>query len=169
MHSSDFSTLYHTSYSHIYQLVFSVGKNRQSAEDTVQEIYLAAWLRFRGDTHPNPLGWLILTARHKACDMLRRQMRESQRCISLDMQAEYTALSTGLFVTDDIISDEEPYSRIRSLLKPDEFDLLIAHYDHGLPIAELARRLQISASACYMRLHRARQKLSVLIADTSNS
>ena len=168
MHPSDFSALYQSSYSYIYQLVFSVGQNHQAAEDTVQEIFLAAWVRFRGSPHPNPFGWLILTARHKAYDMLRRQMREARHFVPLDFDAEYTALSIGLFTTDETVlaGDECPYSRILPLLKREDFNLLIAHYDHGITIAELSEKLNISSGACYMRLSRAKKKLLPLLRES---
>lgn len=164
MQPSDFSSLYQSSYAYIYQLVFSVSQNRQSTEDTVQEIYLAAWIRFRAKAHPNPFGWLVITARHKACDALRRQLREAKHLIPLDFGTDAN-LCPGI---DSLCSDCHPesetaYEHIRPLLKQEEFYLILAHYEYGIPVAELADRMRISPGACYMRLHRARRKLAPLM------
>lgn len=171
MQSSEFSALYQSSYPYIYQLVFSVNQDHQAVEDTVQEIYLAAWLRFRDSSHPNPFGWLVLTARHKACDMLRRRLREAKRCIPMDMHDDsnsgnYTLADAGTICGDIscLCEDASPYSNIRPLLRDEEFDLLLAHYEDGFSVNELAEKLHISPSACYMRLHRARRKLTALMA-----
>ncbi len=165
MHSSDFSVLYQSSYAYIYQLVFSITPNRQTAEDTVQDIYLAAWLCFRDKAHPNPFGWLILTARHKACDSLRRQIRESRRCIPLTDTAACVPVYTvsSAFPRPGGYETEMSYGQIRRLLRGDEFDLIIARYEMGFSVDELSEKLRISPAACYMRLHRARRKLEALI------
>lgn len=170
MHSSDFSTLYQSSYSYIYQLVFSVSQNHQTVEDTVQEIYLAAWLRFRDNSHPNPFGWLVLTARHKACDMIRRQIRDSKRCVPMDMTTDFLPSDASLVSSiSGFENGEPPYSQIRPLLREDEFQLILAHYEQGFSVNELADELQISPSACYMRLHRARRKLSSLVSSDAKN
>lgn len=166
MQSSDFSALYQSSYPYIYQLVFSVNQNQQAVEDTVQEIYLAAWIRFRRAPHPNPFGWLVLTARHKASDMLRRQLREEKRCVPLDLSENSLPLGTCHTDSDTpcLWDEYSVYSHIRPLLRKDEFDLLIARYEQGFSIGELAEQLRISPSACYMRIHRIRLKLAPLIS-----
>ncbi|MBQ8813216.1 MAG: RNA polymerase sigma factor [Lachnospiraceae bacterium] len=171
MHSSDFSALYRASSPLIRQLVFSISKNQQAVEDIVQDVYLAAWLRFRDNTHPNPMGWLLLTARHKAYDLLRRQIRESEHYVLQDLTKDTAVIRSGLFDNDpnlDLICEAStPYGQIQPLLRPEEFDMVLDHYDRGLSISELADKHQISTSACYMRLHRARHKLKPLTHRTA--
>jgi len=164
---SEFSDLYHRSYPYLQRLVGSVTSGYHATEDTIQEVYLAAWLRFRSTSHPNPFGWLIITARHKACDQLSRQLWDSQHCIPLD---EDTFISPGSPSFEDTqidhLSDlEMPYPRIRRLLSSDELTLLVAFYEEGVSILDLSKRLNISPQACYMRLHRARHKLDPLLTS----
>lgn len=171
MHASDFSALYRASYPQIRQLVFSISKNQQAVEDIVQDIYLAAWLRFRNDSHPNPMGWLLLTARHKAYDLLRRQIRESEHYVLQDLSTDTAVIHSGLFDDDPnldmVCENTSPYQQIQPLLRPEEFDLLLDHYDRGLSIDDLAAKHRITSSACYMRLHRARRKLEPLTHRTA--
>ena len=170
MHPSDFATLYYTSVPHIRHLVFSITKNQQALEDIVQDIYLAAWLRFRNDTHPNPMGWLLLTARHKAYDLIRRQLRESQFFLSQDLTSDTTVINSGLYSPDPhldtVCEDQQPYAKIRCFLRKEELELLLEYYDDRLSINEIAAKRHISPSACHMRLHRARKKLEPLVSHT---
>lgn len=167
MPASDFSTLYDRSYPYLYQLVASIHCNSQFIEDILQEIYLAAWMRFRTGTHPNPFGWLIITARHKAYDMLRRQLRETQKFIPLESQ-DTTCLpvppaSVPGQQLEQLFELDAPYQHIQLLLTEEELALLVAHYEDGFSVAEISERLNISDRACYMRLHRARKKLEPLV------
>lgn len=165
MLASEFSDLYHRSYPYLYQLVGSVNPGHHAIEDTIQDIYLAAWLRFRGSPHPNPFGWLIITARHKACDQLRRQLQDSQCCIPLDEDTPLIPDGPDFAEQqiEHLAESEMPYRRIRALLSEDELFLLLAHYEEGLSVPELSGRLGISPGACYMRLRRARLKLAPLL------
>ena len=162
---SEFSDLYHRSYPYLLRLVVSDGSGHQAAEDTIQEVYLAAWLRFRHSPHPNPFGWLVITARRKTCDQLRRQLWDSQHCIPLDENT--LPCPDGPAFDDERISHlsdlEMPYPRSRQFLSEDELALLLAFYEEGMSIRDLSRHLNISPRACYMRLHRARHKLDPLV------
>lgn len=168
MHLHDFATLYFNSVPVVRQLVFSVIGNYDNTEDILQEIYLAAWLRFRHEQHPNPMGWIMLTARNKAFDYLRRQIREAEHSLPTDLSQETSVIMAGLYENDmalDMICEEAvPYGRLSPLLQEDELNLLIEHYDHGISVPELANKLHISPSACRMRLHRARKKLKPLLS-----
>ena len=99
--------------------------------------------------------------------MLRRQVREAKHFIPLDLSLDQNLMAAGLVCKDisGLCEDESLYERIRPLLREDEFDLILAHYEEGVPVNELAESLRISPSACYMRLHRARQKLSALLPE----
>ncbi len=166
---SDFSYLYSHSYPYLYQLVASIYCNPCFIEDILQEIYLAAWEHFQISTHPNPLGWLVVTARHKAYDMMRRQMRETQKFIPLGEDADLALGFSSSFQEpmSRILEREGLYPNIRPLLSEDELTLLVAYYDEGFSVADLSRRMNISDHACYMRLHRARKKLEPLINNAS--
>lgn len=167
MPTSDFSSLYTLSYPYLYQLVASIYCNPQFIEDILQEIYLAAWVRFRGTVHPNPFGWLVITARHKAYDMMRRQLRETQNFIPLADEAAVSlpvsSTDTSEKQIDQLLEKEAPYRNLQPLLKDEELSLLVAYYEEGCSVAEISRRLNISDRACYMRLHRAKKKLEPLI------
>ena len=164
---SDFATLYSDSVPMVRQLVFSVTGDYDSTEDILQDIYLAAWLRFRHSHHPNPMGWLMITARHKACDYLRRRIKSADYCYLADFSEEASVVKTGLYRDDanldTVCEDAAPYGRLSPLLHPDELSLLIEHYEQRVEVSALARKHHISPSACHMRLHRARKKLKSVL------
>ena len=50
------------------------------AEDAVQEAFIVAGIRWTEDgMPPNPVGWIITTARRRAIDQLRRSARGRER------------------------------------------------------------------------------------------
>lgn len=163
---SDFSFLYLDSYPYLYRLVASIAHNSGLVEDILQEIYLTAWEQFRAVTPPNPYGWLIITARHKTHDIMRRRFRETQTFIPLedDFPSTMVLPSLRLEPMTRWIERETRYQNIRRHLNEEELMLLIAYYDKGFTVTDISRRLNISDSACYMRLHRARKKLEPLRA-----
>lgn len=170
MPTSDFSSLYSRSYPYLYQLVASIYCNPQLIEDILQEIYLAAWVRFRGSAHPNPFGWLVITARHKAYDMLRRQLREAQKFVPLENERsaclpEPSTSDSGEQM-EHLLERDSPYQHLQPLLNREELSLLVAYYEEGFSVSEISKRLNISDRACYMRLHRARKKLEPLIQSS---
>src|SRR5579859_7955944 len=67
------------------------------AEEAVQEAFAAAAERWpEAGVPPNPGGWIVVTARHKALDRLRREStrygRETQAAVLLaadDQEAEF--------------------------------------------------------------------------------
>jgi len=67
-------------------------------------------------------------------------------------------------IKDDIIDEyfKERLSGLVRHLNEEELMLLIAYYDKGFTVTDISRQLNISDSACYMRLHRARKKLEPL-------
>lgn len=161
---SDFSFLYRNSYPYLYRLVASIVHNFGLVEDILQDIYLTAWEHFRTETPPNPYGWLVITARHKTHDIMRRQFRETQTFIPLedDYPSPTTLPSLRLEPMTRWIERETRYQNIRRHLNDEELTLLIAYYDKGFTVTDLSKLLNISDSACYMRLHRARKKLEPL-------
>lgn len=163
MLASEFSDLYHRSYPYLCQLIGS-GNPGCSVEDTIQEVYLAAWARFQHISHPNPFGWLIITARHKLSDQLRRQRKESAFCVPLDqvLEASNRIIFHHMRI-EHLWETDPPYGRVLQLLNQDELSLLLAYYEDGVPISELSSRLGITPHACQMRLHRAKKKLTPLL------
>ena len=69
-----FKQLYEQSSSHLYAVILRIQRDRDLAEDLLQEVYVNAW-RAAGSfdaQRAQPLTWLTHIARNKAIDSLRR-------------------------------------------------------------------------------------------------
>jgi len=66
--------LYRREYGHILATIIRAAGDFTLAEDVVQEAFAAAHTRWVDGLPPNPVGWLVTTARNKAIDQLRRRM-----------------------------------------------------------------------------------------------
>jgi RNA polymerase sigma-70 factor (ECF subfamily) len=126
------------------------------AEEAVQEAYLRALATWDKSPPPNPVGWIMTTARNKAIDRLRR---ESAR--------DHKQLAASLFTTDE----EEPADwladdRLRlmftcchpALSLPARLALTLRMVA-GLKTEEIARAFLVSEATMSQRLLRAKQKI----------
>ena len=69
-----FKTLYEMSCGHLYAVILRIQRDRNLAEDLLQEVYVSAW-KAAGSfdaQRAQPLTWLTHIARNKAIDSLRR-------------------------------------------------------------------------------------------------
>lgn len=68
-----FRSLYHTTSSKLFGVCLRVLKDRASAEDALQEVYVKIWQK--ADTfaanHYSPMSWLIVIARNHSIDVIR--------------------------------------------------------------------------------------------------
>ena len=81
-----FARLYNLSASRLLPIALRILRQREPAEEVLQEAYLTIWnkasqySRDRG----KPLAWMGTIVRHRAIDQLRRQNREPRSAVSLD-------------------------------------------------------------------------------------
>ena len=67
--AAQFNQLHAEHYSHVFRYVRLRVKHSNLAEDVVQETFLRAWVDFnKFRNHPNPRGWLFVTARNLVTD-----------------------------------------------------------------------------------------------------
>jgi RNA polymerase sigma-70 factor, ECF subfamily len=142
--------------------------NMQLAEDAVQEAALAALRAWPASGVPDdPRAWLLVTARNKAYDILRRESARPAREAVASGQAE-----TGPDPAQEALSLLEPDSAVR-----DDMLRLIFTCCHpalarearvalalrtlaGLDVAAIARAFGVPEQTMAKRLVRARQKIS---------
>jgi RNA polymerase sigma-70 factor, ECF subfamily len=123
------------------------------AQDALSETFLAAWRRF-DELPPDPLPWLLATARRT----LANQRRSSRRLAGL---RERIAGSETRAVQDrsDEIADAELVCRALAELPERDRELLMLVAWEGLDPARAALATGCSRAAFAVRLHRARQRL----------
>jgi RNA polymerase sigma-70 factor, ECF subfamily len=132
------------------------------AEDAVQDAFAVALRKWPRDGRPpNPGGWITTTARNRAIDRLRREVRRRE------LLGEAAVLSPA---NDDPSLPEEvalvPDDRLRLIftcchpaLAPEAQVALTLRLLGGLSTAEVARSFLVSEPAMAQRLARAKRKI----------
>jgi len=73
--SRDIGEVYHREYGRILATLIRVTRDITLAEDSLQEAFAAALEQWPSQgVPPNPVAWLMTTARHKAIDQIRRRV-----------------------------------------------------------------------------------------------
>jgi RNA polymerase sigma-70 factor (ECF subfamily) len=149
-----------------YRLALRLARDATVAEEAVQDAFVGFW---RGARSFDPAlgsvaGFLILLARRRAVDLIRRS--ESRRAGPLP--EDYDVVDPG--------ADEQVWSRLRHLearalltsLPDKERELLELAYFDGFTQSELASRLAIPIGTVKSRMHAGLARLRELLdADTA--
>ncbi|MFF2090865.1 RNA polymerase sigma factor [Paenibacillus sp. NPDC058174] len=146
--------LYASYFKPVYYYAFSIAKDRELAQDAVQETFLKAYRHIELlEQLEQKEAWLKTVSRHVIIDMYRKQRRE--RCV-------YTG-SRDVYMSDSDIErtivDRQFLRELLSSLHPVNRQSLLLVYEYGLTYEQLADRQQTSISAVKSRIHRAKQKL----------
>jgi RNA polymerase sigma-70 factor (ECF subfamily) len=128
------------------------------AEDAVQDTFLYALRRWTADgIPPNPGGWITTTAKRRAIDLIRREVRRA------DKEALVARLET---MPDDVGGLEDDRLRLvftccHPALTLDARVALTLRTVAGLSTAEVARAFMTSEATVAQRLVRAKRKIQV--------
>ena len=153
------------------------------AEDAVQDALLAALSSrdsFKGESALRT--WLIGILNHKIQDAFRRESRYVRPEFAGDSSAESAGVDAPMerMTQADALADaddNDPLSEVArrrlrdalaveiDALPPTLKDVFTMQALEGVDTEEVCRRLQISEANCWVRLHRARKRLSQRMAD----
>lgn len=137
--------------------------NLELAEDVVQDTLLKALDHWKIHGMPsNPGGWLLVVARNKAIDIIRRQKREKifANEISYLLQSEYTLSSTlNELINEQQISDSMlrmMFTCCHPALSTESQVTLTLKTLCGFSVNEIARAFLTAPDTIEKRLYRAR-------------
>jgi RNA polymerase sigma-70 factor (ECF subfamily) len=137
-----FQRLYERTSPQLLACLMRILRNRASAEDALQEVFVQVWNRAaqfeRG--RGSAWGWLVAIARYRAIDLRRRESRSG---------------ATALPEQDEISADEEPQdefmavgeratralARCLSALQPRQRECIVLAYQGGLTQTEVASEI----------------------------
>jgi RNA polymerase sigma-70 factor, ECF subfamily len=131
------------------------------AEEAAQEAFTAAVDQWRvGGVPESPPAWIIQTARHKAIDRIRRQIRFKEKVET------YAAEFVSTVEQPDIVGEEIPDDRLRLIftcchpaLAPEVQVALTLRTLCGLTTDEIARAFLVPPATMAQRLVRAKRKI----------
>jgi RNA polymerase sigma-70 factor (ECF subfamily) len=144
----------------LFAIAFLIMRDRQRAEDAVQDALVHAWRELPGLRDPERLdAWLFRLVVNACADEGRRQRRWSAevRMIRSEPTTEDGARS---------LADRDQLERGFRRLKPEQRAVVVLHFYAGLAVPEIAETLGIPAGTVKSRLHYATEALrAALEAD----
>lgn len=167
---SVFQELYENYHKDVFQFLFYMVKNREQAEDLVQEVYIKvmnSYDRFKGDSSEKT--WLFSIARHVAIDHFRKQKRKRNRVLEFFDWGE-----KGHLIQDDQPEPEEVALQNEEIQKVykcldhcsvDQKSVIILRYIQSMSIQETAEILGMSVSKVKTTQHRGMKSLQQLMQE----
>lgn len=158
--------LYDRYFDRVYSLVFNqVDRNRDVAEDIVQETFLAALKSAKGfKGRSSAYTWLCSIAYHKVADHYRRQSRERKRMVSgVDVDTIDVSENPGRQPQpDSLIESAETRQVVNEALSKLPWDyrqVLILKYVEELSVQEISQIMDRSPKSIEGLLTRSRRAL----------
>lgn len=146
--------LMEAAYEKIYTFVDRRQADKDFVEDVVQETFLEAYRKAEIlMEHPNPLGWLYITARNK---MMKLNRRKKELCFFMDKETIYR---------ERLKKDEAQYGEveleeaIKATVGEEEYHILHDYYLGGYSSEEMAERYGLESGNLRMRVSRLKKKL----------
>ena len=144
-------------YARIYKLLRSLTGHREVAEDLTQQSFAKAWQAlgsFRSEARLST--WLCRIAYHEYTHWRRdrREFAALETIAEIPDTRAVVGLQTVLF------------SRALGGLTEDLRETFLLHYEHDLPVHEIALILEVPAGTVKSRLFTARNRLRALLSDS---
>lgn len=166
--NSVFQTLYEKYHQDVFQFLYYLVKNRETAEDLMQEVYikvLHSYERFEGKSSEKT--WLFSIARNTAIDHFRKQKSWMQRILpnfdwSRDTLKDYEPLPEEIAILN------EEVKRIYQSLDQCTIDqrmVLILRFVQSLSIIETAEILGWTVSKVKTTQHRALKNVRTILEN----
>lgn len=140
----------------VTQLYFVTG-DVEEARDCVQEAFARAWVRWAKLQHEgiDPIAWVYQVGYRIAVSRWRRHQAGRRALRRLGVTPDVTAPSADAVAIATALAE----------LPHGQRAVVVLHYYEGFPVAEIARRLDLTQSAVKSRLMRARQALDPLLRE----
>jgi RNA polymerase sigma-70 factor (ECF subfamily) len=157
-----FQRIYEKYHHDLFQFLFYMVKNREQAEDLVQEVYirvLKAYDTFQGRSSEKT--WLFSIARHVAIDWFRKQKTIRMRILE-KFDWDKQQIKDDQVLPDEVALQNEQIKWLYKSLDVCSFDqrsVLILRYLQELSISETAEVLGWTVSKVKTTQHRAIKQL----------
>ncbi len=164
----EFERLYETYHHALFQFLFYMVRNRQVAEELVQEVYikvLNSYSSFKGDSSEKT--WLYSIARHVGIDWIRSQNRKKRKFLGVfELSEKEYQIKDEDPLPEEIVEEREEMKQVYDALRKctlDQQQVIILRYIESLSISETATILGWSESKVKTTQHRAIKALKELL------
>jgi len=158
-------------YEKVLRYLYAALADEQAARDIVQEVFLVAWQKREALlTHPNPGGFLFLTAKNLAQKARREAfVRMAREELDGDGRLEAQPDGTNLIETAlDRAVDESAYiDAVLGQLSPEKQKLYSLYYIKGWSMSEIAAQYHLEETAVRMRYVRLRREIRAIAAEVA--
>ena len=145
-------TLYEGISGNIYGYALSILKNRDDAEDVLQETFLKIFTAAKGYTpQKKPTAWVFTIAKNIIRDKLRKRSETTEFSEALPQEPDYSAIEST--------EQRMIIKALFSILNDDEKQIVILHAAEGMKHREIARILDIPLATALSRYNRAVKKM----------
>jgi RNA polymerase sigma factor (sigma-70 family) len=166
--SRAFAELFDLHYDRVFRHVVGVADQAADADEVAASAFFELWRR--RDRVPvvdgSVLPWLLVTALNLARNHGRGTRRYRALLHRLPRDLDWTDPTTAVVERLEAEGRAAAVSRAVARLKPLDAQLIALTVDAGLPIADAAAALGISAGTARVRLHRARARLRTDLGPT---
>jgi len=170
-----FQKIYDQYHQDLFQFLFYMVKDKNQAEDLVQEVYirvLHSYETFEGRSSEKT--WLLSIARHVAIDWFRKQQTIRQRILGT-FDWEKQDVKDRKPLPEDIVMQNENLKEIFEALDRctlDQRSVIVLRFIQGYSISETAKALNFSESKVKTTQHRGlkvlRKQMELLKEDPKN-
>lgn len=158
--------LYEATKSRLFVVCLGIVRDREAAEDVLQEVYLKVWNRAAGfdRARGGPWPWLAMIARNAAIDWARSRTRRA----SLDNEKYLLAREDDAVPVDEQLAQAQEGER--AMREVEHLDEAAAHclraaFLEGLSYSEVAEREGLPLGTVKSRIRRALRDLRVRMSD----
>ncbi|MBR2750848.1 MAG: sigma-70 family RNA polymerase sigma factor [Clostridiales bacterium] len=160
MTQQELEKLYHEAYKPVYWTALSILKNKEDAEDVVQETFISAFEHYDSlEDKSKAVAWVKKIAANKSLNIVTRR-----RTVNVDDEVLEETEDIGEdFLPDSIIESEEKRKIIMDIihntLSEDTAMTIILFYFDEMSIKEIAEALHIPQGTVLSRLNYAKKKI----------
>lgn len=145
----------------VYSLAVAIVGEEMAAQEVTQDVFIKLW------EHPEAYhyddsrfaAWLLMVARHRAIDHLRRERTRGDRQISLDFP-DFPEMPD---VSCDVEARWRDVYHSLEALPAEQRDVIVLAYYHGLSQSEIADMLKLPLGTVKTRLRLGMEKLRSIL------
>ena len=161
--SSDIERVFRAEYGRAVSVLVRVCGDIDTAEEAVQDAFVAALERWpHTGLPPSPAGWIITTARNRAVDRFRRESSRDARQAAAMALLEWDGSAASTILEEDAVRDDQLrmiFTCCHPALASAAQVALTLRLLGGLTTAEIARAFLVPEATMAQRLVRAKGKI----------